>query len=349
LTRKIRIGIVGARFGAGVHAKAFGRDRRAQIVAVAARSLKSAQEAARRGGIKAFYAGWQALLKSGGLDAVSIAVPPKLQPGIIREALRRGISVFAEKPLAFSLKDAEQVTALAQKSGLAHMVDYELTQIPAWMKAKELLTAGAIGKLGHISVSWCIETFANRNKKVSWKTQTAQGGGALSSFGCHALYALEWFAGPIREISAHLSKASYLPAKGDSYCVLSAKLSGDIRAYAEICTHAFPATGHEIRFFGEQGQILLINSGEDHVKGFKLFVADRKQPKFRSIRPRGDFNHRKEDGRIDAVAALAKKFLDWVVSGKPERPNFADALRVERLLDAARRSQVRKGAFVKVL
>ena len=347
MSRKIRVGIIGANFGAKVHSQAFRRDARAEVVALAANHLKTASSAAREWKVPYAYAGWQNLLKHPGLDAVSIAVPPKYQPAIAMAALRRKISVLAEKPLALSLAEAGALAAAARKSGVAHMIDYEFSHIPSWIAAKKLLADGSIGALRHVSIAWRVETYANRFKTLSWKTRSTEGGGALAAFGCHTLHAMEWFAGPIHRLSAKLDRARDLPSKGDTLCSLRAEFKSGVTGLAEICTHAFPSTGHEFRFFGEKGALHLVNRGQDYVRGFELYKADRKNPEFARVRPEKEFNFC-EDGRVEAVSALVRDFLNWVECGKSGKPDFTDALRVEKLLHAARLSAKKNTVLLKV-
>jgi predicted dehydrogenase len=348
LSQKIRVGIIGANFGAKVHAEAFRLDSRTEVVALAAKHLSSAKKAAQDLKIPLVFTDWRKMLKTAGLDAVSIAVPPKFQPEMALEALKQGIAVFAEKPLALSVGLAKKMARAAKKSRVAHMIDYELVEIPAWIYAKKLLNSGAIGKVRHVSINWRVETYANQHKKISWKTEKFEGGGALSAFGCHSLNALEWFLGPILRLSANVGQAPDLPGKGDTLSVLAMEFANGAFGSAEISTHAFPSTGHEIRFFGEKGQFWLVNSGADYVRGFKLYLADRKRPKFRLIHIPGDINHGRSDGRIEATGRLVKKFIDWIKLKKPSRPDFSDALRVERLLETARKSAKNNGLMLRM-
>lgn len=43
-----------------------------------------------------------------------------------------------------------------------------------------------------------------------------------------------------------------------------------------------------------------------------------------------------EDGRILPLSRLARQFFDWIENGKPARPDFREALRVQELIEAAR-------------
>ena len=104
--RRVRLGIIGAGFGQYVHLPAFRSVPECRVIAIAAGSLKSAERAARQGHVPKAYGDWRKLVRDPEVDAISIAVPPVLQPGIARLALKYGKPVFYEKPLAVTLKAA---------------------------------------------------------------------------------------------------------------------------------------------------------------------------------------------------------------------------------------------------
>ena len=118
-------------------------------------------------------------------------------------ALAHGKPVFIEKPMAADLAGAAAM--LRQAGTLATMMDFNFTEIMAWRKAKALLDVGAIGRLRHVAVNWNVENSSTRLRLKNWKTSGDDGGGALGNFGSHSLHYLEWFVGPIADLSARLS------------------------------------------------------------------------------------------------------------------------------------------------
>src|SRR3990170_3737402 len=127
--RRIRIGVVGIGFGQHVLVPSFREDARCEIAAICATSRERASRVAERLGIPAAYGGWEEMVAASGIDAVAIAAPPFLQPGIVLEAVRRGKGVFCEKPMSVSREDALAMTEAAEASGLPNMVDFEFPEI----------------------------------------------------------------------------------------------------------------------------------------------------------------------------------------------------------------------------
>jgi predicted dehydrogenase len=79
------------------------------------------------------------------VDAIVIATPVATHYELAKQALLAGKHVFVEKPQAQSSADAEELTALAQESGLVLMPGYLLLYHPAVSRLKELIDRGELG------------------------------------------------------------------------------------------------------------------------------------------------------------------------------------------------------------
>ena len=86
------------------------------------------------------------------------------------------------------------------------MIDFNFHQIMAWQRAKQMLDAGAIGALRHVTVHWHVESRAIQMRMRNWKTLGGDGGGVLGNFISHCFHYLEWFCGPIAGLSARICR-----------------------------------------------------------------------------------------------------------------------------------------------
>lgn len=86
-----------------------------------------------------------------GIDAVAIAAPAVDHARLVRRALEAAKPVFVEKPLALEVADAEALATLADERGLPLMVGHLLQYHSAFVRLKELVAAGEIGELRHIT------------------------------------------------------------------------------------------------------------------------------------------------------------------------------------------------------
>jgi len=155
---KIRIGVVGLRFGQH-HVRTLANMDEAELVAVADRSPKMP------GGLAAYAAQYGAtayrdgleMIEQADLDAVSIATPPRGREALIEAAAARGIPLFVEKPWATNLDHAQRLVDLCRRHKATVMVAFSFRFHPAMVKLRQLM-AGELGQgwllNGHYLFSW---------------------------------------------------------------------------------------------------------------------------------------------------------------------------------------------------
>lgn len=333
MSTRLGVGIVGLGFGERVLLPAFSANASCEVVGVAAGRADRARAIAVRDGLTA-YDDWQSLVGDPRVAAVVIATPPALHAPIALAAFRAGKHVFCEKPLADDLEAAGRMAAAAAGAGTANMVDFEFPDIPQWSRARQILEEGALGRLRHVSVTWHVETYANRERLASWKTSVTAGGGALNDFAPHVWYYLEWLFGPIDRLWA----APQDDGDHDALVVLSLRFRDGMSGSVTIATAVPSGDGHAITVYGDRGALALKNRSSDYARGFALQVATRDRGALAPLpveAPAADGS----DGRLLVAGRLVDRFVEWIESGTPARPSFADGLRVQTLLDLAWRSR----------
>ena len=343
----IRLGIVGSNYGLSVQLPAFRLDARCNVVALAGGDEARTRARAAEAGIAKAYGDWRALVEDREIDAVSIAVPPSLQPDIACAALRSGKAVFAEKPMATDLAAARAMLEAARASGRPAMIDFNFHQVAAWQRAKAMLDDGEIGTLRHAAVHWHIENVSTAKRLRNWKTLGNDGGGVLGNFVSHCFHYLEWFGGPLTRLSCRLKG---LPGDDDLQTTAAMALdfeSGAIASLSMSCA-SYRGGGHRVEFYGEDGMLMLTNSTGDYMRGFQLLHARRPSETLTVVTVDDPLDAQyPSDGRIAPVARVAKLFFDAVENGGAVRPSFAEGFRVQQLIEAAKRSN-QDGATVDV-
>lgn len=332
----IGIGIVGGNFGADVLLPAFRADPRAHVVGLCSANAEKAREIAAREAVEAF-GDWKALIADPRIRVVAVATPPALQPDIAIAALRAGKAVFAEKPLGRDRDAAQRVADAARETGQPVAVDFEFPEIAAWTRAKALLDQGAIGALRHVIVNWHVENAATRLNLRTWKTSRAEGGGVLGNFASHSFYYLEWLCGPIASLSAQLDGRADDP-DDERTGVIALRFASGAAGGLTVSAASFLGSGHRLEFYGEDGTLVLSNVTQDYARGFVLSHGDRESGALAQIDVVDAFDARFPDGRIAPAARIAARLLDSVERGDLVYPNAADGLRVQHLIDAARKS-----------
>jgi predicted dehydrogenase len=110
----VRVGVVGVGYLGRFHALIYSHMPDVDLVGIVDADAERAQAVAAEAGCAAF-ADASALLA--GADAVSVVVPTSSHLAVAAPFLRRGIHVLLEKPIAATREEAEQVVALAERSG----------------------------------------------------------------------------------------------------------------------------------------------------------------------------------------------------------------------------------------
>jgi len=90
---------------------------------------------------------YRVLVNDPDLDAVSVVTPVATHFAIAQEFLRAGKHVLIEKPLTATVREAEDLVALADANQRTLMVDHTFVYTGAVRKMKEILSRGELGDL----------------------------------------------------------------------------------------------------------------------------------------------------------------------------------------------------------
>lgn len=93
---------------------------------------------------------FQELLQDQDINGIAIAAPAEMHFSLAREALLSGKDVFVEKPLALNLSDAQELKEIAGKNSRILMVGHLLQYHSAFIRLKELIRQGELGRIHYI-------------------------------------------------------------------------------------------------------------------------------------------------------------------------------------------------------
>src|SRR6266849_2247783 len=147
--KDFRIGCVGAGFiMRDCHLVAY-RQAGFNPVAIASRDPAHARAVAELHGIPRCHPTVAELLADKSIEVLDIAVPPDVQPDIIRQALAhadhlRGI--LAQKPLAMSYREAKESVELCNRAGIALAVNQNMRYDQSVRALKDILKRGWLGE-----------------------------------------------------------------------------------------------------------------------------------------------------------------------------------------------------------
>jgi predicted dehydrogenase len=199
----MKFAIIGAGYIAAIHARAV-QNCGAQVAAVVDKFTdKSAAFASRFGNCRQ-YSTVEDLLKDGGADAMVIGTPNFLHAPQTLAALKAGIPVLVEKPMAMNATEAELMFSASQKSGVTLMVAHcwRFDQDVLWLRAQVSRIGPVHRTKGYgVHVNW---------GPTGWFTQKKlAGGGALADMGIHALDTARFLLGDPQPVSVYARISTY--------------------------------------------------------------------------------------------------------------------------------------------
>jgi predicted dehydrogenase len=150
----LRIGILGAARIARSFVDAVRPSAKVVVAAVASRDVERATAFARELGIGRVHAGYDALFADPDIDAVYVPLPNNLHAEWSIRAAAAGKHVLCEKPLAANAAQARAMFAAAEKNGVYLVEAYPYRAQPQTLKVRELVAAGAIGRIQLIQASF---------------------------------------------------------------------------------------------------------------------------------------------------------------------------------------------------
>lgn len=189
----VRWGILGAanfarqHMGPAIHA-AHG----ARLAALATSSAAKAQ------GFRAFcpditvHDSYEDLLADPGIEAVYIPLPNHLHIEWALKAIAAGKHVLCEKPIAMWAADIDDLIKARDDSGLLVAEAYMIVHHPQWLRARDLLREGAIGRLLHVEG---VFAYDNATEPDNVRNRPETGGGGIPDIGVYTYGATRWMTG----------------------------------------------------------------------------------------------------------------------------------------------------------
>ena len=184
---KVRYAVVG---GGQISQQAFmpgvARTDNSELAALVTVDPLKAEKLAALYKIKAWsYDQYDALLRSGEVDAVYVATPNARHTEFVIPALDAGIHVLLEKPAAASLEDAEAIMAAEKRSGAKLMIAYRLHHEPGTV---EMVTRARNGDFGDLRAFTSV--FAQNVAEENSRGHNGYWGGPVPDMGTYPLNAV---------------------------------------------------------------------------------------------------------------------------------------------------------------
>ena len=157
--------------------------KRTRLLAVASRSISSAEAYAREWNIPRAHGSYEALLADPEIDVIYNSLPNHLHAEWTIKALRAGKHVLCEKPFALTLAEVDAMSQAAHETGKVLAEAFMYLHHAQTLKIKEIVDSGILGKLQLIKGAF---TFTlTREGNFRWMEE--MGGGSIWDVGCYPI------------------------------------------------------------------------------------------------------------------------------------------------------------------
>ncbi|MDE9449285.1 Gfo/Idh/MocA family oxidoreductase [Aliiroseovarius sp. Z3] len=224
----------------------------AQLTALATSSLEKAK------GFKLFrpelkvHESYDALLDDPDIDAVYIPLPNSLHVEWAHKAARAGKHVLVEKPIAMKAEEIDDLTALRDKTGLLIAEAYMIVHHPQWIRARDLVQSGAIGRVDHVDTAF---SYDNRTDTKNVRNDPDLGGGGIRDIGVYTYSSVRFVTGAEpAEISARIKTENGV----DTWAQVVGEMEGPLGRFTySAITSMRLSPRQEVVFQGDAGEIRL--------------------------------------------------------------------------------------------
>lgn len=358
MAKQVRVGIVGTSgYADWMHLPALKSHPQVQIAAICGRNRDRADEMAQKYEISQVFTDYQAMIEQAGIDALIVALPDDLHYPVTMAALDAGLHVLCEKPLAFTLGQAQKMVARTEEVGVKHMTYFTWRWLPVFQYLHRLIQEGYLGRCFFSQFRYV--GGYGRKGQYGWKWDRQRGLGILGDLGVHMIDMAHWCLGDIAKVSAHLP--TYVARPGvasqpldpaNDAALLTLQYADGSQGVIQVSAVAHigqrglecqivlygDAGTLEVDFNFNDGYVIRgARSGEEQIKALTI-PADILQ----GVEPDSPIMEQIE--RIfTEQSAGTRLFIDAIINDQPSAPSFYDGLKAQAIIAAAMEADRREG------
>jgi UDP-N-acetyl-2-amino-2-deoxyglucuronate dehydrogenase len=268
------------------------------------------------------------ILRDKAVDAVAILTPPNTHLELVERCAAAGKHVLLEKPLEITTEGSRALVDACRRAGVKLGVTLQHRFRPAGLKLRELLAAGALGRIVAASTSirlWRPQSYYDQPGRG---VKARDGGGVLLTQGIHTLDLMLSLVGQAEEAVAYAATTPVHRMETEDLVAGAVRFAGNVYGTIDATTAAYPGFPERIELICERGTAVLAGTALDvfYQDGRHEAVAPDASPGGTGADPMAFPNewHR----------ALIADFLAAIAENREPRVSGAEALKVHNLIDA---------------
>jgi predicted dehydrogenase len=199
-----------------------------------------------------------------GIRAVSIATPNNSHYEITKAALEHGLHVVCEKPLCFTIAEAEELAALARRAGRIVGVTYGYAGHQMIEQAREMVAAGELGEIRLVNLQFAhgfhSAPVEEANPATRWRVDPRFAGPSyvLGDIGTHPLYISEVILPRMRIKRLLCARQSFVKSRAPLEDNAVTLMEYDTGAFGTVWSSAVNAGsmhGQKVRIVGSKASL----------------------------------------------------------------------------------------------
>jgi len=319
------VGIIGCGMMGRVHSVAYSGLENVNVKAVASLSREETLECAKLTSSRISTA--DEILNNDEIEIVSICTPTDTHTDLVVEAARNKKHVFCEKPIALTLKDAQEMVEVCRENGVSLGVDHVVRFFDAYSRAKNLIEDDVIGKV--VMARLYRGGVFPKHGWNNWFDELSRSGGVLLDLSIHDFDFLRTLMGEVESITARSVKntPSY-PGRNRDHAIAILEFANGSLAHVEGSwaepDNAPSKFTTSFEFVGREGMIAY-DSDEDFTLRVQTVSTDF--PSFSKCTPASD-----------PYRLHIRKFIESIREGRKVPVDGNEAIQALKISLAANRS-----------
>ena len=346
---KIRLGIIGANIHRGwaprAHLPAVVASPEFELTGVCTTRMESAEESKQAYGAKYAFDDYRNMLEHPEIDAVVVClrVPSHFEPTMA--ALNAGKHVYTEWPLGRTTAEAEEMTALAQSTGVRNMVGLQARGNPAMLYLKDLVADGYVGEVLSCHVSRISDGGIRRTSDRTWQRDRDLGANTLTITNGHTIDALRFVVGDFSHVSAVVStqvnqwyetdtEQHVEVTAPDNILVSGRQATGGV-ASAHVASNPWAGSGYRMEIYGSEGTLVASSDESPNHVGTRV-QGVRGGNRLEDMPVPANYTWVLESMPMGApynVGQMYYQFGESIRQGSGGQPDFAEAVRLHKFID----------------
>lgn len=265
----------------------------------------------------------EALMDSGLVDAVLIAVPHYSHPPLAMMAMKKGLHVMCEKPAGVYTKQVKEMNAVAKTCNVKFGMMFNQRTNCVYRKMHELVHSGKYGEIRR--TNWIITNWYRTQSYYDsgeWRaTWSGEGGGVLLNQCPHQLDLWQWICGMPEKIMAKMKFGHWhdIEVEDDVTCFATYK-NGATGVFVTSTgdapgTNRFEITLDKAKLVCENGELYLYENDVPCSVHIKTEKSGFKKPELTETKVETDGENLQHVGVLRAFAAAILRNEPMVADG----------------------------------